>query len=304
MKTVQMNIKPVSGITDLSKKDNTLETSSKLQKRIKQHLCTFILIVAFICLVKGKSQAYVMQAEQLTDLMTRNFSEFKTLIITQSTHLVTPEDLEVQMILEEKIWLRSPGFHHSEFVNIPDHWGVMVNELTAGRPSADMAFRRLFTASDKNTIMALLSDMGVNLNSVAFTRVDGVIAYRVGDKNGGAPKILIEKDRFLPLLLNYRLWKESGLKSVTVRFDDYREVAGGWYPYEIHIFTGDNLEERYFAIDLQVNTPIDSSFFERHGEQNRQKSPEKGQLKAIIDLLKEKHKHTDSSMSEHKSIED
>ncbi len=271
-----------------------MKTESKLRKELK-HIVSFLFIAMLICLMTGKAGAYVMPAEQLVDLMTRNYSKFKTMVITQSTHLITPEDLEVQMILEEKIWLKSPGFHHSEMMEPSDGWDSVANELMAKRPSTDMAFRQIFMAGDKNTIMALLSEMGINLNSVAFTRFDGVIAYRLGDEDARKPKLLIEKERFLPLLLNYRLWGDSGEKTVTVRFDDYRKVAEGWYPYEIAIFAGEDLEERYFVTDLQANIPVDPSFFERREE--HQKPPDEERLREVIDLLKEKYQPTNSSMS-------
>ena len=174
-------------------------------------------------------------------------------------------------------------------------WDSVANDSWLKRPGTDMAFRQIFMAGDKNTIMALLSEMGINLNSVAFTRFDGVIAYRLGDEDARKPKLLIEKEKFLPLLLNYRLWGDSGEKTVTVRFDDYRKVAEGWYPYEIAIFAGEDLDERYFVTDLQANIPVDSSLFERREE--HKKPPDEDRLREIIDLLKEKYQPTNSSMS-------
>jgi len=271
-----------------------LKTDSKIRKDLK-HIVSFLFIAMLIFLMTGKAHAYVMPAEQVVDLMTRNYSKIKTMVITQSTHLITPEDLEVQMILEEKIWLKSPGFHHSEIMEQSEDWDFIANELMAKRPSPDMAFRQIFMAGDKNTVMALLSEMGINLNSVAFTRFDGVIAYRLGDEDARKPKLLIEKERFLPLLLNYRLWGDSGEKTVTVRFDDYRKVAEGWYPYEIAIFAGEDLEERYFITDLQANIPVDSSFFERR--KKHKKTPDDDRLREIIDLLKDKYQPTNPSMS-------
>ncbi|UCF84773.1 MAG: hypothetical protein JSV50_03850 [Desulfobacteraceae bacterium] len=289
-----------------------MKIALKIQKRIKLHLGTFVFIAVLVCLMPMKGNAYIMPAEQLISLMTRNFSQFKTLIITQSTHLITPEDLEVQMVLEEKIWLKSPGFHYSELGDLPDDWSANAYGLTAARSSTDNTFRRLFMASDKNTIMALSSEMGINLGSVSLTRYDGVIAYRLGDKDPKAPKLLIEKERFLPLLLSYWLWGDSGRKTVTVLFGDYRQVAEGWYPYEIAMFSGEELEERYFITDLLVNTPIESSFFDEHEEPSRhareseqdKKPPEEGRLRGVIEFLKDKYKHTNSSMSGHKAIED
>ena len=284
----------------------------KLKKRTRLHLGTFIFAPILVCLMPMKSKAYIMPAEQLIDLMARNFSQFTTLIITQSTHIITPEDLVVQVVMEEKIWLKSPFFHYSELVDLPDGWSSNPYVLTAARPSTDYIFRRLFMKSDKHTIMTLLSEMGIDIGLVAITRYNGTIAYRLGDKDPKGPKLLVEKERFLPLHLSYSLWRDSGQKTVTVLFNDYRKVGEGWYPYETAIFTEEELEERYFVIDLRVNTPIESSFFDQpeealrrplDSEKDRQ-SPEEGRLREIIELLKEKYKQTNSSMSGHKAIED
>ena len=274
-----------------------MKTGVKIKKSTGLYLGTFFFVVFLVCLMPMKSKAYIMPAEQLIDLMSRNFSQFKTLIITQSTHIITPEDLEVQVVMEEKIWLKSPFFRYSELVNLPDGWSLNPYVLTAARPSTDYIFRRLFMKSDKNTIMTLLSEMGIDLGLVAITRYNGIIAYRLGDKDPKGPKLLVEKGRFLPLHLSYRLWGDSGQKTVTVLFNDYRKVAEGWYPYETAIFTEEELEERYFVTDLLVNTPIESSFFDqqeeplRHpldSEKDRQ-SPEEGRLREIIEFLNKRN---------------
>jgi hypothetical protein len=289
-----------------------LKIGAKIKKSTRLHLGTFFFVAFLVCLMPMKSKAYIMLAEQLIDLMSRNFSQFKTLIITQSTHIITPEDLEVQVVMEEKIWLKSPDLHYSELVDLPDGWNSNPYVLTAARPSTAYIFRRLFMKSDKNTIMTLLSEMGIDLGLVAITRYNGIIVYRLGDKDPKGPNLLVEKERFLPLHLNYRLWEDSGQKTVTVLFNDYRKVAEGWYPYETAIFTEEELEERYFVIDLLVNTPIESSFFDQKDEPLRhpldsekdKQSPEEGRLREIIEFLKEKYKQTNSSMSGHKAIED
>ena len=289
-----------------------MKIGAKLKKSTRLHLGPFFFIAILVCLMPMKSKAYIMPAEQLIDLMSRNFSQFKTLIITQSTHLITPEDLEVQVVMEEKILLKSPGFHHSELVDLPDGWSSNPYLLSAAKSSTDYTFRRLFLKSDKNTTMTLLTEMGIDLSLVAITRYNGVIAYRLGEKDPKGPKLLVEKEKFLPLLLSYRLWGDTGQKTVTVLFSDYRKVAEGWYPYETAIFTEEELEERYFVIDLLVNTPIESSFFDQHEEPFRypqdsekdRQSPEEGRLKEIIEFLKEKYKQTNSSTSGNKAIED
>jgi hypothetical protein len=246
-----------------------------------------------------------MPSEQIVNLMLGNFSKFNALLIFQSTQLITPEDLEIQVVLEEKVWLKSPRHFHSELTPVPNDWDSIENELLPERLVIASPFRRLFMATDKETILAFLAEMGINLGSVAFTRYDGRIAYRLGDQDARAPKLLIEKDRFLPMLFSYQIWTDQGWKAVTVRFDDYRQVDGGWYPHEVALYAGEDFQERSFVTELEVDPPIDASFFENRKERARTREefdrdpepPEEGRLRQVIELLKEKYRQTDSSVN-------
>ncbi len=210
----------------------------------------------------GKGRAYIMTADQLIGLMTGNFSKFKTLVITQSTQVIDTKDHQMAMALEEKVWLRSPDYYRLEVLGVPrlirpsSTEKPVLGEVVPGRESSEMAFRRLLIKNDSQSIKDLLSRMGVNLDSVAFTRLDRVIAYRVGEGAVESPKLLIEKDRFLPLLLNYRSLERSGGRMVKVRYDDYRKVEGGWYPFKITCSIGEETLEQYSVLDLQINVPV------------------------------------------------
>ena len=145
--------------------------------------------------------------------------------------------------------------------------------------------------------MTFLAQMGVNLESVGFTRLDGVVAYRVGDKGPESPKLLINKESFLPLLFSYVPLRSLTQDLAIVRFDNYKPVDSGWYPYEIGYSVETERAERYFVLNIRVNPPIDASFFrvtaERTGiprrpENNRDKQQEE-RMKEIIKVLKEKY---------------
>jgi hypothetical protein len=105
--------------------------------------------------------------------------------------------------------------------------------------------------------MALLAGMGIRLDKVALTRDDGTVAYRIGEEGQGTPMLLVEKARFLPLLLTYRIPDESEQTLVTVRFGDYREVGKGWYPYEIGVAEGERPRVRHSVRRLELNPLID-----------------------------------------------
>ena len=275
--------------------------SIKISRRIKRTFKTYhmfvLLIAGMVFFMPVNCHAYIMPAEQLIGLMAANFSKFKTLVIKQSTHLMNLRDEGVEIALEEKIWLNSSGFYRSELIGKPEDQEKMEDEIAAHRASTDMTFRRILMANDCETIMALLSGMGINLETVAFTRLDGVIAYRVGDKNPESPKLLIEKERFLPLFLSYRSLDDSGEKKLTVRFHDYRKTSKGLYPYKVVCFFGERIKETCFVNDLKANLPIVFQVPETHrGDpdqtreiEKRQENPEEKRLREAIRVLEEKY---------------
>jgi hypothetical protein len=258
----------------------------------------FLLFTVLAGVMPGKAEAYIMPAGQIVGLMSSNFSKFKTLMITQSTQLLNPRNQETERVLEEKLWLKSPCFFRLEPIVQTDEQGSKGDETAFDRQGADMAFRRLFLASDDKGIMEFLSEMGINLESVAFTRFDGLIAYRVGDKDAESPKLLIEKDRFIPLFLSYRVQTDSGHEMVNVRFYDYRKLESGWYPYEIAYYLGEEIMERFTVLDLQTNVSIEGPlseipveglrFVETH--KTSPDTPEQEGLRELINLFKEKYR--------------
>jgi hypothetical protein len=205
-----------------------------------------------------KAQAYIMPAEQIVFLMAANFSKFKTLVITQSRHQINPQDQETGVILKEKLWLKSPRLYRSELISQPEQYGITQGDVEVREPDADMFFRRLLMAKNSKAIMEFLSEIGVEYKYVAFTRFDGIVAYRLGDKNPDSPKLVIEKDTFLPLFLCYWSQADLGQEKVTVQFADYRKLTEGcWYPHEIIYSAGEKIVERYVILDFQVNVPIE-----------------------------------------------
>lgn len=229
-----------------------------------------------------------MPAEQLIDFMARNFSKFNSLILMQTTRQENQEIGGIIKTFEEKIWMKSPSLVHSKV--------LYKNVERVAEPATH--YRRLLMANSGESLMQLLSNMGINLQSVAFTRLDGVIAYRIGDKAPEGPKLLIEKERFLPLLLRYRLSEYSLGRTITVRFLDYRELVGGWYPFEITCSYGDHIIETYIIHNLQANVPFDPALFDEPGTKPRQEeatekglpAPEEERLQQIIKTFEEKYR--------------
>jgi len=185
--------------------------------RLTPGVSGLLICVAAVLFYNSGSRGYIMPAEQLIEFMAANFAKFRTVIITRATRVKTDAGEEAGEAFNERIWIKSPHFFYSEMMDPGMERGAVPDNL----------YMQLLVSNQEDRLMELLAGLGINFQSVAFTRVEGAIAYRIGDKEQDRPKILIEKERFLPLLLNYQVRGDSGPENVAVRFGDYRELEQG-----------------------------------------------------------------------------
>jgi hypothetical protein len=173
----------------------------------------------------------------------------------------------------------------------PDLFRVEVLGSEGGQTrEMDHRYRRLLIANSESDLKAFLSGMGIDMEKIFFTRVDGVIAYCIGDRDPDSPKILIEKERFLPLLLTYRRLSYAGEDVVRVRFKDYRQVEQGWYPFEITYSSGWQISERYIIQSLRANVQVSPTYFDSPPIQPQKEGPsEEERLRRIIRTFEEKY---------------
>lgn len=200
-------------------------------------------------MVHDMCHGYIMPAEQILDFMAENFSNFQTVVIVQST-LQTSQDNE--RIFMEQVQLKSP-----------DLFELKSLDRIAERTSIPyMSYWQLLMANSRARLEQILSMMGINLQAVSLTRIDGVIAYMIGEKGGDIPKLLIEKERFLPLLLIYSTTGDMSEEVVTVRFQDYRKEDEGWFPFQISYSVDNKIREEYSIQTFETNIPISSSLLQ------------------------------------------
>lgn len=256
-----------------------------------------LFVGVFLALfVSEKAIPYVMQSEQILYLMEKNFSGFKTLVITQATRVLNPYDQAGEALLNEKIWLKNTGEYRSELIG-ETYGGEGADDVTADRePGGDVRFRMLFLCNDPETLQTFLSRMGVDTESVALTRFEGTVAYRLGHKHPQRPHLVVDKETFLPIAFCYTLQTDFETTVVRVRFDDYQKTGRGWYPYDIIYSAGEVLEQSV-TIDLQVNAPVDQPLSEimigkaspGNVDPVQESQEEDEQLKEMIELLKKKY---------------
>jgi len=213
---------------------------------------TMAFLVVLGLLVPYASQAYVLPAEQVIQFMAANFAKFDTLVITQSTTRVQMGESPAR-VHEEVLSIKSPNLFHSS----------MLDPSAEPTRGDDRIFRELLIASSQRRLLPRLSELGIDTRQVAYTRLEGTIAYCIGEKDPKKPKLLIEKTRVLPLLMVYQRPDQATGELIRVRFLDYRKVEQGWVPYEIHYFSGDQWVEKYSVHSVKVNVPLKPSLFSK-----------------------------------------
>jgi hypothetical protein len=229
-----------------------------------------------------------MPAEQIVGLMVSNFSNLNTMVITQYTNHADRSDGGREKVFREKIWLKSPNLYHAK--------ALEKKELPTFVP--DVAYRQLLIANSEEAIMRLLGGMGIDLEAVAFTRFDGVIAYRIGDGDPESPKIIVEKERFLPLHLVYRSRDDQLNEIIKVQFADYRKLDPGWYPFQITYDHGTEITQKSATLAVQANVPVAPSVFgplpppieERSPGDRQGEEEEEGRLKKILETFEDKYR--------------
>jgi hypothetical protein len=242
-----------------------------------------LFLLGFLALVfnvTGRCPAYVLPPDQLIGFMAANFAPFETMVIQQLAEVKTLGDPEQPNAFEEIVTMKSPDLFRAEVLGSE---GGQTREM-------DHRYRRLLIANSESDLKGFLSGMGIDMEKIFFTRVDGVIAYCIGDRDPDSPKILIEKERFLPLLLTYRRLGYAGEDVVRVRFKDYRQVEQGWYPFEITYSSGWKISERYIIQSLRANVPVSPSYFDSPPIQPQKEAPsEEERLRRIIRTFEEKY---------------
>jgi hypothetical protein len=226
-----------------------------------------------------RSAAYVLPAEQLLQFMAVHFSKFHTLVVKQA---VERESQEGTKAFEETLFMRSPDLLRSQSAETSIDEDGMI----------DRSYQKLFLAGSQTGLTDLLTEAGVDLGQVSYTRVHGTVAYLIGGRSPDSPRIAVEKERFLPLLFVYpsRLLPGPGL--IEVNFLDYRQVGQGWYPYEILYKSGEGLAERYKIESIQVNVPLQPSLFNTSSAPSgpvKNNAADEEKIKEIIKSFEQKY---------------
>ena len=227
------------------------------------------LLIVISIVVPSIGYSYILPSTQIIEFMVKKFAGVKTLQITQLTKILDL-DKEMEMLFGESISLMSPDLYRSEVAGQPGkriivHNGsrtlrIIDGDVAHEKENEAFLFHFLMLAQGSRQLKKGLEELGINLDMVSLTRFQGKIAYLIGNKERGSPRLLVDKDLFIPLMLQYG--------NLTFFASDFAELKRQlWYPrYILYSYTGANIEdyiqEEYRIKDIIINPPIDESHFD------------------------------------------
>jgi hypothetical protein len=227
------------------------------------------MIILLSIIAPSIGHSYILPSAQIIEFMVKKYAPVKTLQITQLTKILDL-DRAKETVFGEAISLMSPDRYRAELAGQP---GKRIIVHNGGRTiriiDGEVAYRKekrafllyfLMLAQDPRHVLKGLDQLGVDLDMVSFARFKGRIAYLIGNKEEGSPRLLVDKDLFIPLLLQYG--------NVTFFASDFKELKPKlWYPRSmIYSHAGANIEdyiqEEYSIKDIMINPSLDASLFD------------------------------------------
>ncbi|MCF8061502.1 MAG: hypothetical protein K9M82_03215 [Deltaproteobacteria bacterium] len=231
----------------------------------------WILVLVPVC--PKEAEGYVIPPEQLLEFMAENVAGYDTLGLSWEHRSGALEAGEEPAIVN--LWYRSP-----EDVRVEIRNGRY--DPNPGAPGAGLL--ELF-CGNRHRIERFLARHGLDLQTSAYTRLDGTVAYRIGRNGPAAPVLLLEKSRFIPLLFRYEPDDGRVGETTEILFREYSRAGDGWFPHEILYRAASGVTGVYKVLDLKKNEPLPAGF----SSSARPATGEEERLERVIRAFEEKY---------------
>jgi len=254
---------------------------------------SLVIFVFFLCNPYKLAFSYIMPPTQILELMLKNFLSLDTMEINQWVRVSEPGNEDEEELIEEEVWLKRPWFFSCEKVESSETASKASLMTRCGWCNVPK-YQCIFLEHRLPEFVGFLARLGVETSMASLTHIGPKIAYLIGQKGKPNSYLIVSRDKFLPLVLHIGLISSKG--PFTVRFEDYRQVAKGWYPSRIICEFDHRRKEEYVAQTIRANITIDPLVFRPSPEPGEPRGPqESGQipvddgLKGVIKTLKEKY---------------
>ncbi|MBN1932999.1 MAG: hypothetical protein JW786_15460 [Desulfobacterales bacterium] len=242
----------------------------------KKRYSIFILISFFTfgCFYPSVN-AYVLRGPHLIELMIGSFGKAKSLSVSQELRLYKNNDQEDSIEITETLRYFFPGKYRSEIVSQHSQRIHLISSGIAltvvdGRvvPNSENRFdiyKDIFLYDSRISLQQKLFNSGVDVSVSSLGRFQDKPAYIVGAEypDESVPQIWLDKNTFRPfrwIILNDTT--ENHEDFFEVRYQQWREIEGIWYPMVISFYQNSILIREILVENIEVNPSFSADLFD------------------------------------------
>ncbi len=240
------------------------------------------LIVIIFCLsvfvaVPSAPHAYVLKGPHILDIMTKRLGRAKSLLVIQKLMMPDHDDPSVKTTVQVRETLRClfPTTYRSDIVS-DDFKRIRVlsegraltvidEKVVEGYEDRYDRYQDLLLFRSRLLLQNKLPLAGVDITISSVGRFQDKLAYVIGAQypNETVPQIWVNKETFRPFRWIIADKADDGAKDrLEVRYLEWREVDGIWYPMRIELFRNHTLFRQILVQDIQVNPTLPQKLFD------------------------------------------
>ena len=221
------------------------------------------------------TRAYVLPGPQILELMTAQSRPAKTLLVSQKLLVHEDSTQPAPIELNETLKYAFPDSFRSDIesentqrIHVASK-GAAVTVID-GRisPRPETLFDRykdLILYHSRELLNAQLTLLGVDVTLTSVGRFEGQIAYVLGAQypDESNSQIWFDRNTFRPFRWLLVAGPEGAVRNVLdVRYADWREVRGMWYPMHIEFYQDQRLVREIRVTHLKVNPSFSGGIFD------------------------------------------
>ena len=244
-----------------------------LYQYLNKSLVIFFSIAIMICL-HAPSNAYVLPGPYILKLMTRNFGNAKSLLVSQ-TLVIHDNTLKKSGVeLNETLRYVFPEMFRSDTLSENVH---RIHVLSKGKAltvidgkvvdESDNRYDRykdILLFKPEKMLQDQLSLLGVDVTVSSLGRFQGKPAYVLGAQypDETTAQVWLDKDTFRPFrwIMTGNL-EQSRKSSLEVRYAQWQKVQNAWYPMQIKFFVAGILVREIHVQNIKVNPSFPKKLF-------------------------------------------
>ena len=211
------------------------------------------------------------------DIMTKRLGKAKSLLVTQKLMLLDHDNPSVKTAVQVRETLRCifPVTYRSDIVSdnfqkihvrVDDKSLTVIDEkVVEGYEDRYDRYKDLLLLRSRLLLQNQLPLVGVNVAIASIGRFQDQLAFVIGAQypNETVPQIWVNKETFRPFRWIIADQAEKGAKDrLEVRYLEWREVDGLWYPMRIEFFRNHTLFRQILVQNVQVNPSLPQQLFD------------------------------------------